>query len=195
MSNVPPGGGFPPPPSGPPPGGGFPPPPSGGGFPPPPPGGGGYGAGGFQGNTSAPVEFQDRITAGLIDYVGPFLAAIVLSYISAFALLDDSNLLINPFGVVINLAALAWALYQGYLAGQTGQSMGMKQAGLRLVDTRTGQNLGGSQGLVRNLLFLTLPLCGCVGWFVVGLDSLFPLWDPQKQTLRDKIAKSIVVKA
>lgn len=166
-----------------------------GGPAPPPSGGGTYGAGGFQGSTSAPVEFQDRVTAGLIDYVGPFLAAIAISTVSAYTLLDDTNLLINPLGVAVNLAALGWALYQGFLAGKTGQSMGMKQAGLRLVDTRTGREPGGPQGLVRNLLFLTMPLCGCVGWMIVALDSLFPLWDPQKQTLRDKIAKSIVVKA
>ncbi len=47
-----------------------------------------------------------------------------------------------------------WGLYIGYLAGQTGQSLGMKQSGLRLVGEDTGQPIGANQGAVRNLLLL-----------------------------------------
>lgn len=200
MSNVPPGGGFPPPPSGPPPGGGFPPPPSGGGFP-PPPGGGGYppppgGFGGFQGGgpQGQLAEWQDRLVSGLIDWLGPMILANVLANIVGAVLLStDSNLIFNPTGIVFSLLAVAWTLYQGYLAGETGQSMGMKQSGLRLVSEQTGQPIGGGQGVVRNILFLVNAFC-CLVWPVVILDSLFPLWDDKKQTLRDKIAKSVVVK-
>jgi uncharacterized RDD family membrane protein YckC len=67
----------------------------------------------------------------------------------------------------------------------------MKQTGLRLVGEQTGQNIGGSQGLLRNLLFVvTGCCCGIVGL----VDNLFPLWDAKKQTLRDKIGKSVVIK-
>ena len=37
--------------------------------------------------------------------------------------------------------------------------------------------------------------CLCCGGLLVLIDALFPLWDPKKQTLRDKIAKSVVIKA
>lgn len=217
MSNVPPppGGGFPPPPSGPPPGGGFPPPggpppggggypppPGGGGFPPagggyPPPGGGGFQPGGFGGGpgpAGAPVEWQDRLVSGLIDYVGPFILSGIVGYLVNVVILSSSNLYISPGGWIVGLFALAWVLYNGYLAGQTGQSFGMKQSGLRLVGENDGQLIGGNQGLVRNLLLAVYWLCGCL-FIVVVLDALWPLWDPKKQTLRDKIAKSIVVRA
>ncbi|MBI2709570.1 MAG: RDD family protein [Actinobacteria bacterium] len=44
------------------------------------------------------------------------------------------------------LVAFAWMLYRDHLAGRTGQSMGMRLSGLRLVGEQTGQPIGGSQG-------------------------------------------------
>ena len=138
------------------------------------------------------AEWQDRIVSGLIDFVGPFLVVYIINFVLGFGI-GSSNFSISGFiiGSVIWLVPLAWALYQGHLAGTTGQSMGMKQSGLRLVGEQTGQNIGSQQGIVRNLLFLPGYLC-C--GLIVLIDSLFPLWDPKKQTLRDKIAKSVVVK-
>lgn len=213
MSNVPPppGGGFPPPPSGPPPGGGFPPPPGGppgGGFPPPPgggftpPGGGGYqppgGGGGYQpggfggGAPGQLAEWQDRLMSGVIDFFAPYLLGYLLQIIGGG---------LNPFapdfgvlyiiGSLLQLGTVAWALYNGYLAGSTGQSIGMKQSGLRLVSEVDGQLIGGNQGLVRNLLFIPAFCCCNI---LLLVDNLFPLWDPKKQTLRDKIGKSVVIK-
>jgi len=48
-----------------------------------------------------------------------------------------------PLGALLQLAAFAWALYNGYLQGQTGQSIGKKQAGTRLVSETNGQPIGG----------------------------------------------------
>lgn len=209
MSNVPPGppGGFPPPPGGgappPPPGGGFPPPPGGappppgGGFPPPPGGGfppppGGFGGG--PGVAGTPVEWQDRLVSGVIDFFGPWILGYILQVIGGGInpLSSDGAGALYWVGALLQIGAVGWALFNGYQAGQTGQSVGMKQSGLRLVSEQTGQPIGGSQGLVRNLLFVA---AGCCCWPIGLVDNLFPLWDAQKQTLRDKIAKSIVVKA
>ncbi|HYI62638.1 MAG TPA: RDD family protein [Acidimicrobiales bacterium] len=164
-----------------------PPPPPGGGFPPP--------AGGPPPGVPGPLaEWQDRLLSGVIDFFGPWLLGWLISTVGGG---------INPFsrtdlgglywlGSLIQLAAVGWALYNGYLAGQTGQSIGMKQSGLRLVGEQTGQPIGGNQGLVRNLLFV---VSGCCCGIVGLVDNLFPLWDAKKQTLRDKIAKSVVVKS
>ncbi len=175
MSNMPPP---------PPPGGGFPPPPA-GGFPP---------AGGPPPGVPGPLaEWQDRLLSGVIDFFGLWFVGQVLASIgNGFSIGFGSDL--GPLwylGTLIQVAAVGWALYNGYLAGTTGQSFGMKQSGLRLVGEQTGQPIGGNQGLVRNLLFVATGCC-CP---IVGLvDNLFPLWDAKKQTLRDKIAKSVVVK-
>jgi uncharacterized RDD family membrane protein YckC len=189
MTNVPPGGGFPPPPPGPPPGGGGFPPPPGGGF--PPPGGGGFQGG--PGPTGQLAEWQDRLLSGVIDFFGPWIVGYLLSTVGngfSFGYASDAGAL-WLLGSLLQVGAVGWALFNGYQAGQTGQSIGMKQTGLRLVGEQTGQPIGGQQGLVRNLLFIvTGCCCGLVGL----VDNLFPLWDEKKQTLRDKIAKSVVVK-
>jgi len=131
--------------------------------------------------------------SGLIDFVGPWLLGYILQIIGGglnpFALGDIGP--IYFLGSFIQLATIGWVLFNGYKAGETGQSFGMKQSGLRLVGEQTGQNIGGSQGLVRNLLFIPGFLCCGI---LLLVDSLFPLWDPKKQTLRDKIGKSVVIK-
>lgn len=180
MSNVPPpppGGGFPPPAGGPPPG--------------PPPG------------VPGPLaEWQDRLISGLIDIIGPYFLAGILSTMLAVAVglsgTGPTSFGFNWPGLLVGLLAGAWVLYNGYLAGETGQSFGMKQSGLRMVGEQTGQPVGGSQGLVRNALYVAVVLLNafcCIGWILLVVDSLFPLWDPKKQTLRDKIGKTVVIKA
>jgi uncharacterized RDD family membrane protein YckC len=145
------------------------------------------------------AEWQDRIVAGLIDYVAPWIVAIIIS--SALAFSGDDNSVVFAFnlpGFGVTLLAVLWALYNGYLAGQTGQSIGMRQSKLRLVGESTGQPIGGSQGLVRNLLFVAAWIGNCLcfaGGLLVLIDALFPLWDPKKQTLRDKMVKAVVIKA
>jgi uncharacterized RDD family membrane protein YckC len=166
------------PPSGPPAGYG---PPAGGpgGYGPPGPGGygapagAGYGApvGGSQG---ALAEWPQRAQAAVIDWFGPFLLAGILIRVSP------------ALGYIADLLALAWALYNGYLQGENGQSTGKKVAGLRLVGENTGQPIGGGQGVLRMFAhFIDAIIC--------YIGFLFPLWDSKKQTIADKIMKSVVI--
>lgn len=144
------------------------------------------------------AEWQERLVSGLIDYVAPWILFGIISTALAFSGDDNSVVFVfNPLSFFITLLPVAWALYMGYLAGTTGQSLGMRQSGLRCVGEATGQPIGASQGLVRNLLFAVAWLANCLCYFgglLVLIDSLFPLWDPKKQTIRDKIAKSVVIK-
>jgi len=139
------------------------------------------------------AEWQDRLLSGVIDWLGPYLIAVILNGIvgAGFGFTTDFSGGSLFLGWGLYLVAFAWTLYQGHLAGSTGQSMGMKQSGLRLVGEQSGQPIGSQQGIVRNLLFL--PGFLCCG-LIVLIDSLFPLWDAKKQTLRDKIAKAVVIK-
>jgi uncharacterized RDD family membrane protein YckC len=141
------------------------------------------------------AEWQERLVSGLIDYVGPWILFGIIGGVIGAA--SDYGGFINLPFFGISLLPLAWVLYNGHLAGSTGQSIGMKQSGLRCVGEQTGQPIGSSQGIVRNLLFVVAWLANCLcfsGGLLVLIDSLFPLWDPKKQTLRDKIAKSVVIK-
>ena len=75
------------------------------------------------------AEWQERLVSGLIDYVAPWILFGILSTILAFSSDDNSVVFaFNPLSFFITLLPVAWALYMGYLAGTTGQSLGMKQS-------------------------------------------------------------------
>jgi uncharacterized RDD family membrane protein YckC len=194
MSDVP---GPPPPPPPPPPGGGQqpPPPPPGPGGPqlyqppppsygtPPPVGGqpppaqfGAYAPQPAQAWTGPPLaDWGKRVLGSLIDYFGPWFVAFFVEIFISFTL-----------GALLQLAALAWGLYNAYLGGQTGQSTGKKQIGLKLISEQTGQVIGGGLGIARFF-------CHIVDAIICYVGFLFPLWDAKRQTLADKIMKTVVI--
>jgi uncharacterized RDD family membrane protein YckC len=93
----------------------------------------------------------------------------------------------RPLGGLVYLVAIAYAIYQAYLGGQTGQSFGKKTAGIRLLSEKTGQPIGGGLGIGRYFLHI-------VDGIPCYLGYLWPLWDAKKQTFADKILTTIVVK-
>jgi uncharacterized RDD family membrane protein YckC len=113
--------------------------------------------------------------SGLIDFVAPYVVAgFVWATISA------------ALGALLWLASLGWAIYNAYMNGQTGQSIGKKAIGLKVVSEQTGQVIGGGLGIVRWLAHIVDSVICYVGY-------LFPLWDAKKQTLADKIMKTVVI--
>jgi len=217
----PPGGGYPPPP--PPQGGGYPPPPppQGGGYPPPPPPqGGGYQqplAGGYPPPQAAagpalPTEaytpWLTRVLAYLIDYV-PYAIIMGIGYglllgtRETACITDTSEYDLGEFcatgastlgQVSVGLAgivAFAYVIWNlGYRQGTTGSSIGKSIMKFKIVGEKTGQPIGFGMSIVRELLyFVAAGLCGIV-WIVA---VLFPLWDPKRQTLVDKIISTIAL--
>ena len=87
---------------------------------------------------------------------------------------------------LVGLVALGWGFYNGYLNGETGQSFGKKAVGLKLVGEQTGQVIGGGSGILR-------VLCHIVDSVICYIGYLFPLWDAKKQTIADKIMKTVVI--
>jgi uncharacterized RDD family membrane protein YckC len=178
-----PGGSSVPPP--PPPGGGYAPQPEAGyGTPPPagygapPPGGQpmGYPAGAAPAPAGAYADWPKRALSALIDWFAPGLLAGLIYRGS------------SGLGFVLYAAALAWALYNAYLGGQTGQSYGKKIAGTRLISESTGQPPGGGLGIGRHFVHI-LDAIPCY------LGFLWPLWDSKRQTFADKLLKTVVVPA
>jgi len=171
------------------PGYGYPPPP-----PPPPPG---YGAPqyGAQVGTGLPTgmppfaRWGQRAGAWLIDNlpatIGIWLTEGAYSY-------NSWGTGTRILGVIIVAAGVIWALYNAYLAGQTGQSTGKRMVGIRLARFSDGQPIGPWFGVLR--LFMNV-----VFWVVCVipglLNYLWPLWDKKSQTWSDKIASSVVVQA
>ena len=184
------------PPAAPPPPPPPPPPPAGGGYGTQAPGAGGYGtqppagygaqqpgAGygapgpGYPMPTGPALTYADwpkRALSGLIDFFGPFIVAELIYF---------GN---RGLGILLYLVALAWAIYNAYLGGQTGQSYGKKIAGTRLVSEATGQPIGGGLGIGRYFVHI-------VDGIPCYLGFLWPLWDAKRQTFADKLLKTAVV--
>ncbi|UWE12653.1 RDD family protein [Actinacidiphila bryophytorum] len=81
--------------------------------------------------------------------------------------------------IVLQLLVTVWE-------GRTGRSPGRALLRLRLVGQFDGRPLGFWRALGRRLAHL-LDFLSCY------LGSLWPLWDDQRQTFADKIARSVVV--
>jgi uncharacterized RDD family membrane protein YckC len=200
-----PGGyGSPPPPGGygqpggygaPPPSGGYgaPPPQPGGYGAPPPPGGygqpGGYGApppqpGAYGGPPPNPggypvssyANWLQRAGAYLIDYAPVWVLIIIGKAIGSAAILD----LLVLIGIGIT------AYNRWYEGGKTGQSWGKKALHLSLIGEATGQPIGGWMAFLRDLCHFIDSIICYVGW-------LIPLWDARRQTLADKIMRTVVI--
>jgi len=91
---------------------------------------------------------------------------------------------------VLGLLALAGALlYHSLLVGRTGQTLGKKALGLRVVDATTGVPIGTGRALGRYLFasFISGNIC--------ALGYLWAIWDGRKQTWHDKVVSSVVVEA
>jgi uncharacterized RDD family membrane protein YckC len=138
----------------------------------------GYGQPPGYGYGQAPAPYASwglRVGSACIDFVIPSIIASVFRPIS------------TPIYLILSLLALAWGLYNAYLAGSTGQSIGKKMVGTRLVRVSDGQSIGGGAGIGRYFLHILDGLPCLLGY-------LWPLWDARKQTFADKIIGSVVVK-
>jgi len=88
-------------------------------------------------------------------------------------------------GLIEIFLILAVVVWFWRVKGATPGKMLLK---LRIVDAATGENIQVWQGVVRFLGYYASGLLSCVGF-------LFMLWDPRKQTLHDKLARSVVIRA
>ena len=102
-------------------------------------------------------------------------------------------LIILPFVILARyglLGALAllvvWFYNRCYLVGTTGQSWGKRPLHLKLVRMTDKQPVGARSALVRDLAH-GLDILS------VGFGYLLPLWDARRQTLADKVTKTVVI--
>ena len=89
------------------------------------------------------------------------------------------------------LAVLA-ILYGAILCGsKRGQTVGMMAVGAKAVDLETGQTIGFARALWRAIFEYILFVAAFIPWV---LDMLFPSWDAKRQTLHDKVSRTVVLK-
>ena len=90
--------------------------------------------------------------------------------------------------VIAGLASMALFGYnRWYLAGRTGQSWGRKLFGVRLVDDRTGRAVGVGRALLRDVAHV-------LDVAVFYLGYLLPLVTAKRQTIADKVSRTVVVR-
>ena len=73
-----------------------------------------------------------------------------------------------------------------WILGGSGQSTGKRVLHIRLIGAATGEPIGEVRAFVRDLCHLVDMVLAYVGFF-------FPLWDARRQTLADKIVRTVVV--
>ncbi|MGC9535348.1 RDD family protein [Streptomyces sp. UG1] len=95
----------------------------------------------------------------------------------------NSALMIVGYIVIFGIA-----IWQLIMEGRTGQTLGKKALGIRLVKEATGQPMGVGMAFVRRLAHFLDGIACYIGY-------LWPLWDAKKQTFADKVCSSIVIRA
>jgi uncharacterized RDD family membrane protein YckC len=149
----------------------------------------------YQGNPSyqsVPAsQYSDwlhRVGAFLIDAVPQiviFIVAYVLLLIFAAIHVTFLGVLFFIVGII---ASVGYHVYNRWVLGGQGQSLGKKYLNMRLLSEDTGQPIGTLNAFLRDL-------CHFVDGIICYIGYLFPLWDEKRQTLADKIMKTVVVPA
>lgn len=153
--------------------------------------------------------WADRVLAALVDGGLVFAAVIVLYIIIAIiggvgsaalgSISDDVGGLFASgacctFFVLPPLATLLVSLYNKvYLIGTRGYSIGQGVMNLKVV-MGDGSAVPMNTSIIRFLVQFGLGIIPIIGWILVLLNLLWPLWDPQRQTLHDKAVGTFVVK-
>jgi uncharacterized RDD family membrane protein YckC len=185
--------------------GAAPPPYQGGQLPPyPPPGGLGYGA-----TATAPAaqyaSYGARLGGWLIDWlILAIVNAIITRILVSIAVLRVNYTVhtitngistahlrhISLLAEVINIVIIL--LYGALLCGSArGQTLGMMIVRAKAVDGDTGTPIGFGRALGRAAFELLLFILLFIPWVV---DMLFPAWDSRRQTLHDKVSRTVVLR-
>jgi len=134
---------------------------------------GGPGPGGPAGPTGPRAGFGSRLGAAFLDGILLFVVFIVFA--------------IATSGKGGPIAWLAGVGYYAYFEGsQSGQTVGKRATGIRVISSLDGGPIGFGRGLLRYL-------GKCVSGIALGIGYLWMLWDPERQTWQDKIANTYVV--
>lgn len=86
-------------------------------------------------------------------------------------------------GAVVAFGIQVW---NRWIKGGRGQSIGKKAVGISLLDEATGQPIGGGSAFVRDLAHILDGMVCYIGF-------LWPLWDDKRQTFADKMMSTVVI--
>jgi uncharacterized RDD family membrane protein YckC len=84
-------------------------------------------------------------------------------------------------GILLDIAYFTY-----FWGGPTGQTLGMKALGIRVIDASTGGPIGYGRAFIRYISMILSSIPIYLGFF-------WMLWDREKQTWHDKLAGTVVV--
>lgn len=143
------------------------------------------------------ASWGQRVLATLIDSAVVafvpwlfFIFALVTSEVTEHAFREPTSEPSGPGYVALVVGSVLyvalWFWNRIHRQGTTGQSVGKKVLGIRLVSQTTGQPVGRGTVFLREIAHVAdAPLY---------LGYLWPLWDTQRQTFADKIMTTVVVR-
>jgi uncharacterized RDD family membrane protein YckC len=103
----------------------------------------------------------------------------------------------QAFGEILLLIAAAAVIMFVYDWAQHalwGQTLGKRALGTKVVTADTRSKISGGAAASRAAVYALAPLVPFVGGIFGLLNELWLLWDPQRQCLHDKAARTVVVK-
>jgi len=109
------------------------------------------------------------------------------------------NAIVSPKGlggmylVTVILSVITFAYYGGQHA-VWGQTLGKRVLGTMVVTADGRGKISSSTAAIRAAIFALAPIVYIAGSLFVLVDVLWLLWDPQRQALHDKAAKTLVVR-
>ena len=131
------------------------------------------------------ASWGQRVGASLLD--GLVLFGVIFLAALLGLLLRSVSVPLGTLVIVLGyLAALGVFVWQLVVQGRTGQTIGKRAVGLRLLREQDGQVIGAGLSVARYFVHL-LDSYSIVGY-------LWPIWDDKKQTFADKILKTVVVR-
>ena len=153
-----------------------------------------YASGPPQGASGPRASFGQRLGAYLLDVLIIGVPFAILATILAVAVAPDEgtgDVDGGAAGILVLLYVLGfiglWAYYVLLEGGPTGQTIGKKAVGIRVVSMQTGGPIGYGKAFIRTLIRTFISGNVCL------LGFLWMLWDSEKQTWHDKISDSVVV--
>ena len=128
-------------------------------------------------------EWITRVGAYLIDGA-PVLVGWIVLVILAVAV--GNTVFTVLLYLILVAGSIAWGVYNRWILGGQGQTLGKKQLNIMLVSEQTGQPIGTLNAFLRDI-------CHFVDGIICYVGYLFPLWDAKRQTLADKIMGTVVI--
>ncbi len=141
------------------------------------------------------AQYGSRVGATLIDALLLGLLDVIVGAIVNAAFSSSASLM---FGTRFNFSVRGFLLYLvvhgtytvAFLAIR-GQTLGNMAVGTRVVDAGTGSAITPQQAGIRYGIQYLLRIPYGLGQLI---NYLWPLWDDRRQTLHDKVAKTLVVR-